>query len=92
MKYRKKPVVIEAFQWFESSGEVGPVVRDTEREGLLSKGDYKEFYKIPGKAFPSFQDHHRVKDGDWIITDIRGIVFPCKPDSFEQTYEPVEQP
>jgi len=28
--------------------------------------------------------------GDWIIQGIKGELYPCKPDIFEQTYEPVE--
>ena len=33
---------------------------------------------------------HRVCPGDWIITGIKGERYPCKPDIFEATYEPVE--
>lgn len=37
----------------------------------------------------------RVSEGDWIITGVGGERYPCKPDVFAQTYEPVagkEQP
>jgi hypothetical protein len=33
---------------------------------------------------------HNVCPGDWIITGIQGERYPCKPDIFEATYEPVE--
>ena len=29
--------------------------------------------------------------GDWIITGIKGEQYPCKPDVFERTYQPVPQ-
>lgn len=32
---------------------------------------------------------HNVCPGDWIITGIKGELYPCKPDIFEATYEPV---
>ena len=28
--------------------------------------------------------------GDWLITGVKGEHYPCKPDIFEQTYEPVD--
>lgn len=33
---------------------------------------------------------HIVCPGDWIITGVKGENYPCKPDIFEMTYEPVE--
>ena len=32
---------------------------------------------------------HCVDSGDWIITGIKGEQYPCEPDIFEKTYEPV---
>ena len=80
-KFRKKPVVIEAFQWFEPMGEVGPV----------------KFYDPnlhPKRAanLQAFELRRKVNFDlpDWIITGIKGEHYPCKPDIFEQTYELVE--
>lgn len=85
-KYRKKPVVIEAFQWFEAMGEVGGVFRDYGREGLEPKGKKfpKERYRIS-----TLEGGHEVANGDWIITGVKGEQHPCKPDIFALTYEPV---
>lgn len=58
-KFRKKPVVIEAYQ--------------TDQEMIV------QTLEGPLRAAP----------GDWIITGIRGEQYPCKPDVFERTYEPV---
>lgn len=59
MKFRKKPIVIEAYQ--------------TKEEHII------QTLEGPLRAAP----------GDWIITGIRGEQYPCKPDVFEKTYEPV---
>ncbi|MCC2195320.1 PGDYG domain-containing protein [Fusicatenibacter sp. CLA-AA-H241] len=59
MKFRKKPIVIEAYQ--------------TKEERII------QTLEGPLRAAP----------GDWIITGIRGEQYPCKPDVFEKTYEPV---
>ena len=59
MKFRKKPVVIDAYQ--------------TDQELIIHtlEGDMK------------------ASPGDWIITGVNGEQYPCKPDIFEKTYEPV---
>ena len=62
MKYRKKPVVIEAYQ--------------TDKE--------LDIETLEGTM------HANV--GDYIITGVRGEKYPCKPDIFEQTYEPIDAP
>lgn len=70
MKYRKKPVVIEATQWFKDGDH--PAVTDS---GLI--------FTLEGYMI--------VTPGDYIITGVKGEHYPCKPDIFELTYEPVEQ-
>ena len=76
MKFRKKPVVIEAFQWRPFMGEVGGVAR--------CSGLNVSTYEIK-----TLEGRHIVSSGDWIITGIKGEVYACKPDIFEQTYEKV---
>lgn len=62
MKYRKKPVVIEAYK--------------TDKE--------LDIETLEGTMHASV--------GDYIITGVRGEKYPCKPDIFEQTYEPADAP
>lgn len=76
MKYRKKPVVVEAEQFFVNTLGGWPVGMYRDGEGT---------YLIDTLEGPL-----RVSDGDWIITGIQGERYPCKPDIFEATYEPVE--
>lgn len=86
-KYRKKPVVIEAMK----------LTRDTANDvydWLNTCGA-----KIPGASVGSagisleietLEGIHTASDGDYVIRGVHGEFYPCKPDIFEQTYEPVE--
>ncbi len=70
-KYRKKPVVIEAEQWFPGKRIDGVMYFDSEEKAHVN----------------TLEGALRVSLGDWIITGVRGEKYPCKPDIFEQTYE-----
>jgi hypothetical protein len=76
-KFRKKPVVIDAEQF---NPEVRPYP-DGVLVGLRSP---------TGFFIRTLEGHHEVTPGDWIITGVRGEKYPCKPDIFEMTYEPVD--
>lgn len=96
MKFRKKLVVIEAYQWFEVSPYIEGVVRDVDYFRHPNKpGDdicpacWKSLH-IHGFT-DTLEGGHRVCPGDWIITGVKGEIYPCKPDVFEVTYERVEE-
>ena len=75
MKFRKKPVVIEATQWFKD-------------------GDHPDVWRHSASgcgAIDTLEGNMIVTPGDWIITGVMGERYPCKPDIFEMTYEPVEE-
>jgi hypothetical protein len=74
MKFRKKPVVIEATQWFKNGDHPAVYIW------------YRGRPRVDTLEGPMF-----VTPGDWIITGIKGEHYPCKPDIFEATYEPVEE-
>lgn len=80
-KYRKKPVVIEAEQFFPES-EHWP-------EGVVEKDDgsrnFTTVYWID-----TLEGGHVVTPGDFIITGVSGEKYPCKPDIFYKTYEPAD--
>ena len=78
MKFRKKPVVIEATQWFKNGDHLN-VVPDPVGH------PYDSYYGIH-----TLEGFMRVTPGDWIITGVHGEHYPCKPDIFELTYEKVE--
>ena len=77
--YRKKPVVVEAVQWFPG----------LEIEGVI--GNWENNPMTPGKhSVQTLEGWLNVSAGDWIITGVKGEKYPCKPDVFEMTYEAVE--
>lgn len=93
MKYRKKPVVIEAIKWTGVNLEeiktfVGESlvynICDTAWE--VGKGRPHVLMKIK-----TLEGMHECTEGDFIIRGIKGEFYPCKPDIFEKTYEVVEE-
>ena len=96
MKFRKKPVVIEATQWFKAGDH--PAVEncwfDIDGAVRWAPGDPLETNVYGCQSRPAIQTlegWHMVTPGDWIITGVKGEYYPCKPDIFEATYEPVEE-
>jgi hypothetical protein len=104
-QYRKKPVVIEATQWFKNGdhpqdGDVlfpfgedyeGEVVRRYRHPGHPGASLCEQCSKphqIHG-WIDTLEQGHRVCPGDFIITGVKGERYPCKPDIFAATYEPV---
>jgi len=81
-KFRKKPVVIEAWQYDGMNGRIieswsGGIVIPLSggRRGLTIK-------TLEGTMFAGVDD--------WIIKGIQGEFYPCKPDIFSATYEAVD--
>lgn len=97
MKFRKKPVVIEAFQmtqarrmdnadWPEWLHRAWNGSED--QPGTLQRADYG--VTPPDElAIVTLEGAHRVSWGDWIIRGVKGELYPCKPDIFAATYEEV---
>lgn len=83
MKYRKKPVVIEAVQFLGDVGLPEIVALDV---GCGREDESDVLY------IETLQGVMTARSGDWIIRGVKGELYPCKPDIFEATYEPVEQP
>ena len=97
MKFRKKPVVIEAFQ----------MTKKHRWEGDWPEWLMTAWNKNPGEVGSLFLDSHdpdyerlvigtlegihRVDWNDWIIQGIKGELYPCKPDIFEATYDEVKE-
>lgn len=87
--FRKKPIVIKAEQWFPGR-EIADVtmVPGLVREpcGCLHGGPD---VKVP--VVQTLEGEMHVSPGDWIITGVNGEVYPCKPDIFEKTYDPLQE-
>lgn len=79
-KYRKKPVVIEAFEY--RSGEQ----RDEVAQDVI---DGNVRYPEDGTMLiRTLEGEMLARPGDWIIRGVNGELYPCKPDIFAKTYEP----
>jgi len=106
MKFRKKPVVIEATQWFEHGDH--PLDYSTEEQQRQGwEGEVVRYFRHPDVASETACKHcgdtmhnhgwidtleggHIVCPADWIITGVKGEHYPCKPDIFDMTYEAAE--
>lgn len=78
MKFRKKPIVIEAVQFTDNLGEIEKFCGN---DVGLQDGVFVAF---------TLEGPLRISPGDWIIRGVKGEFYPCKPDIFAATYEPVE--
>ncbi len=92
-KFRKKPVVIEAYQftranfcrdkepiWLKQAIQNGEITLWSQYAGEVVEGEIKTLEGVM-----------KVSENDWIIKGINGEFYPCKPDIFEKTYDLVEE-
>ena len=87
-KYRKKPVVIEAEQFFPNKLPWPDGIEQYPADQQESvTGERQAWF---GWRVQTLEGPLEARPGDWIITGIKGERYPCKPDIFEATYEQVE--
>ena len=83
MKYRKKPVVVDAIHY---RGKQDDALLKSFVDGRCLYRDsdtYKWLIATP-------EGDHQITDGDYIIKGVKGEFYPCKSDIFEMTYETAE--
>jgi hypothetical protein len=92
MQFRKKPVVIEAFTFdeFVDAGRQDPKANivngmpwSFQFRGHPVTHENDERYLIP-----TLEGTHNMTPADMLIVGVKGEIYPCKKDIFEQTYEP----
>lgn len=92
-KFRKKPVTIEAIT-FDELVEYGRNVKGNIIGGMpwsFKYNGYPVTHENDDCYFIStLEGTMRMNRGDMLITGVQGEIYPCKPDIFESTYEPVE--
>lgn len=86
-KYRKKPVVIDAHCWEPT--ENGRNKKPWPKSHLKAL-EFKVSAINLCLFIPTLEGKMTALPGDWIIRGVKGEFYPCKPDIFEATYEPVE--
>lgn len=93
MKYRKKPVVIEAIT-FDEFIEYGKSHTDNIVEGMPWSFEYNG-WQVTHETdtrylIPTLEGVHEFTPEDMLITGVNGEIYPCKKDIFEKTYEVAE--
>ena len=83
MKYRKKPVVIEAVQFFDNTDCLSELADFMGGVALSYETDK------PLLVIETLEGTMAANEGDYIIKGVNGEFYPCKPDIFEKTYEAV---
>lgn len=92
MKYRKKPVIVDAIQWTGYNPTEIKMFIGNAGEVFIHDAAW-----VAGVAHPcveitiyTLEGNMKASVGDYIIKGVCGELYPCKPEIFEQTYEPVE--
>jgi hypothetical protein len=88
--FKKKPIMVEARQYLNDSSSYDVL-------HWINEGQYKRGKDVPFATWqngvltiPTLEGGHAASVGDWIIEGVNGEFYPCKPDIFDKTYEPVE--
>jgi hypothetical protein len=97
MKYRKKPVVIEAVQWTgENQRAMFDFLTTSTNKNITLEEDTFRIDLVNGSCqvgnlmIKTLEGEMKASIGDYIIKGVKGEFYPCKPDIFEKTYEEVE--
>lgn len=85
MQFRKKPVVIDAIQF---DGNNGVAIQGWSKGAVVPVlgGQFQVYLVIP-----TLEGVMEASVGDWIIKGVKGEFYPCKPDIFDETYDPVDE-
>ena len=80
--YRKKPVVVQAIQFFSGGFDYNAdeAMKFCRQLYLDAEGPWR---------IRTLEGNMIVTSGDYIIKGVKGEFYPCKPDIFEQSYEQV---
>lgn len=90
MRFRKKIVEIDATQWFKFGDHPNVVEIPDAVQKTIEDRSHAVSLRYCG-WIGTLEGGHIVDPGDWIITGVKGEQYPCKPDIFELTYEPVQE-
>ena len=86
MKYKKKPIVIEAFKY---DGDFTDSNGNIYVPEWMAEAPY--IFRGAGELYiETLEGEMHVSVGDYVIKGVQGEIYPCKPDIFEETYEVVK--
>jgi hypothetical protein len=99
--YRKKPVIIEAREWDgkdETAAEIvawitarghKATLQERREPRLAANGELCQLGRKHGIVIKTLEGDHLASPGDYVIEGFAGEFYPCKPDIFVATYDPV---
>jgi len=87
-QYRKKPVIIDAIKFTRNNWTEIQEFTGGRAHTLMIE---KRINGIATCIILTLEGEHIAKERDYIIRGVKGEFYPCKPDIFEMTYEPVKQ-
>ena len=87
MRYRKKPVVVDAIQLTDHDSDILAFMSDHKVPFEVINDPLKDPYMI----IHTIEGDMFANHDDWIIKGVKGEFYPCKPDIFEETYELAEE-
>lgn len=92
MRYRKKPIEVQAMRWDSTNTQdVVKWMGGWDRSGVW----LKQKVTPDGKGalwflvIPTLEGEMEAMPGDWVIKGVKGEFYPCKPDIFAATYEAI---
>lgn len=91
MIYRKKPVLVDAFQLTDDIDVIAPpwfTQAVVDRAVTIKREIIDGHAVIKGCVIKTLEGNHQANIGDYIIKGVAGELHPCKPDIFAKTYEP----
>lgn len=89
MRYRKRPVTIEALKFDGTLSSLRVIQNYFQTIDTLAC-DINSSSRVTFWKIATLEGGHIVSVGDYVIRGIKGEYYPCKPDIFEMTYEPIE--
>src|SRR5690606_4021676 len=90
MRFRKKPVEVEAIQYRRDD-----VAQCAAIHEFLDYTEHEPEAGVCGVSpicIDTLEGQMELSPGDWVIKGVAGEFYPCKPDIFAATYEPVDEP
>lgn len=96
MKYRKKPVVIEAIQIRKDRESIANCIEwvdgiDMSTSIIGRDACINAVIRDNGMIIDTLEGKMKASFNDYIIKGVNGEFYPCKPDIFAKTYEPAEE-
>ena len=79
MKYRKRPIIIDAVLFDGTEGAIMEVKQ--------LAGNNKVLINCDNLVIPTLEGDMIASKGDYIIRGVNGEIYPCKPDIFDKTYD-----